>query len=208
MPFPFTFTFSLIVPGLSNPFSAPPLYPYQQNQRNEAGPSTTRARGRSKFVEQEDGLNISNTPNHMNSRRRVSPSPVGAGNSRKRGWEPAFAAEPSLAPTFVTVSNGYLDTPAKLAVAKQTENGLHGKFLTSHCAFRCLDVLFLRVFLLTSVRGGVFSCCFLAAEEIMPPAVLSISSGARHPINFHHAKRQLRFPLDIKARPFTRCGFR
>ncbi|KAJ3931228.1 MAG: hypothetical protein NXY57DRAFT_1008285 [Lentinula lateritia] len=127
MPFPFTFTFSLIVPGLSNPFSAPPLYPYQQNQRNEAGPSTTRARGRSKFVEQEDGLNISNTPNHMNSRRRVSPSPVGAGNSRKRGWEPAFAAEPSLAPTFVTVSNGYLDTPAKLAVAKQTENGLHAR---------------------------------------------------------------------------------
>ncbi|KAH7878829.1 uncharacterized protein C8R40DRAFT_1087259 [Lentinula edodes] len=123
MPFPFTFTFSLTVPGLSNPFSAPPLYPYQQNQRNEAGPSTTRVRGRNKFVE-EDGLNISNTSKDTNSRRRVSPSPVGAGNSRKRGWEPAFAAEPSLAPTFVTVSNGYLDTPAKLAMAKQ-ENGLH-----------------------------------------------------------------------------------
>ncbi|KAJ3854106.1 hypothetical protein EV368DRAFT_37449 [Lentinula lateritia] len=122
MPFPFTFTFSLIVPGLSNPFSAPPLYPYQQNRRNEAGPSTTRVRGRSKFAEGEDGLNISNTPNNTNSRRRVSPSPVGVGNSRKRGWEPAFAAEPSLAPTFVTVSNGYLDTPAKSAMAKQNEN--------------------------------------------------------------------------------------
>ncbi|KAJ3922473.1 hypothetical protein F5877DRAFT_33699 [Lentinula edodes] len=140
MPFPFTFTFSLTVPGLSNPFSAPPLYPYQQNQRNEAGPSTTRVRGRNKFVE-EDGLNISNTSKDTNSRRRVSPSPVGAGNSRKRGWEPAFAAEPSLAPTFVTVSNGYLDTPAKLAMAKQ-ENGLHGKFLTFHCAFRCLRCTF------------------------------------------------------------------
>ncbi|KAJ3812466.1 hypothetical protein F5876DRAFT_37310 [Lentinula aff. lateritia] len=170
MPFPFTFTFSLIVPGLSNPFSAPPLYPYQQNRRNEAGPSTTRVRGRSKFVEEEDGLNISNTPKNTNSRRRVSPSPVGVGNSRKRGWEPAFAAEPSLAPTFVTVSNGYLDTPAKSAMAKQNENGKRS------CHRLCYRLAVARGIQLTFIMQNV-----------------NLSDGFC-----------ARFPLDIKARPFTR----
>ncbi|KAJ3984100.1 hypothetical protein F5890DRAFT_1519348 [Lentinula detonsa] len=122
MPFPFPFTFSLTVPGLANPFSASPLYPYQQSLRtqNEAGTSTMKTRRRSNLDEHgnEDELNLSK---HHPKSRRASPSPVELGSSRKRGWEPAFAGEPSLAPTFVTVSNGYLDTSAKLG----KQNGLN-----------------------------------------------------------------------------------
>ncbi|KAJ4470190.1 hypothetical protein J3R30DRAFT_1235670 [Lentinula aciculospora] len=108
MPFPFPFTFSLTVP------------------ENETRLSTKRAGSRNALVENEDELNLSdNISNNMKSRRRVSPSPIDSGNSRKRGWEPAFAAEPSPAPTFVTVSNGYLDTLTQYREpVKQTQNGL------------------------------------------------------------------------------------
>ncbi|KAJ3762698.1 hypothetical protein EV360DRAFT_92308 [Lentinula raphanica] len=102
MPFPFPFTFSLSVPGISNPFQPSSFHPRQFNHQtgDGIGPSTMK---------------------DLNTRRRASPNPVDLGNPRKRGWEPAFAGEPSLGPSYVTVSHGYLDTPAQLPKKNQEE---------------------------------------------------------------------------------------
>ncbi|KAJ3994284.1 hypothetical protein F5050DRAFT_1575942 [Lentinula boryana] len=160
MPFPFPFTFSLAVPGLANPFSASPLYPYQQNGN-------------------EDELNLSK---HHPKSRRVSPSPVELGSSRKRGWEPAFAGEPSLAPTFVTVSNGYLDTPAKLG----KQNGLDAfTYLSSHSLLLSLSP-FLST--LVSALSSPFSNFFFSYSNFYFPYFSHLS----YPFELQHppAKRR------------------
>ncbi|KAJ3770758.1 hypothetical protein FB446DRAFT_742941 [Lentinula raphanica] len=125
MPFPFPFTFSLSVPGISNPFQPSPFHPRQFNHQtgDGVGPSTMKVgRGRD-MAGDEDELNlVSRQSKDSNTRRRASPNPVDLGNPRKRGWEPAFAGEPSLGPSYVTVSHGYLDTPAQLAKKNQEEH--------------------------------------------------------------------------------------
>jgi hypothetical protein len=98
---PFSFTFRLPVPGLSNPFSnaAPPA---------QVPPRTSDD---SDFSDRRFG----DRPG-MNkiTRRRPSPALIlpGAPLSRKRGWEPTFA-EPSRSSTTLASTSGYLDTPAK-----------------------------------------------------------------------------------------------
>ncbi|RDB15966.1 hypothetical protein Hypma_003571 [Hypsizygus marmoreus] len=92
---PFSFTFKLSVPGLSNPFSSTAL-----SAPVPPTPSTS-----SDSIDRRQKI----------SRRRPSPvfdSPSKARASRKRGWEPTFA-EPSQSSATYTSTGGYLDTPAK-----------------------------------------------------------------------------------------------
>ncbi|KAE9405234.1 hypothetical protein BT96DRAFT_934967 [Gymnopus androsaceus JB14] len=110
---PFPFTFSLSAPGISNPFSAPPLPP--------------------KAVSCNPGYPAESSHSNANSnakRRHPSPSPSQNDNSRglKRGWEPSFA-EPSQSMPTLASSNGYLDTPAKYReIAEQQKKGLGAGF--------------------------------------------------------------------------------
>ncbi|KIK52305.1 hypothetical protein GYMLUDRAFT_251346 [Collybiopsis luxurians FD-317 M1] len=128
MPFPFTFNIS--VPGLFNPFSAPPLYPDQQNGAGPSAPSLNAESSldRTRNLD-SDVLNItadSDRNRSYSSKRR--PSPLGSRNdnpstSRKRGWEPSFA-EPSQSMPTLASSNGYLDTPAKYRELAEQKEGL------------------------------------------------------------------------------------
>ena len=96
---PFPFTFSLNVPGISNPFSA---------------------QGQKSIVQSEPDLPRVGTLQVQHERprplRRPSPTPPIISPvvplSRKRGWEPSVSG-PSLAAASSTSSIGYLDTPAK-----------------------------------------------------------------------------------------------
>jgi hypothetical protein len=98
---PFPFTFSLSVPGISNPFSA-----QEQGSIVQSEPNPSRG--------QVDASQVQHYRPDL--RRRPSPttstvSPV-VPLSRKRGWEPSLSG-PSIAATSSTSSIGYLDTPAK-----------------------------------------------------------------------------------------------
>ncbi|KAG5651566.1 hypothetical protein H0H81_008214 [Sphagnurus paluster] len=101
---PFPFTFNLSVPGLSNPFTSSEQVP----------PTPVDRPGKQK---------------QKITRRRPTPavaqppSPVPAPITRKRGWEPAFAA-PSRSTATLASTSGYLDTPAKyrdMAAARADE---------------------------------------------------------------------------------------
>lgn len=97
---PFSFTFS--VPGLSNPFSKPPISYHPPMPTASPAPNTGLPQ-----------LQFDMSGKQKITRRRPSPAPpLSAPTSRKRGWEPAFV-EPSLSTTTLASSSGYLDTPAK-----------------------------------------------------------------------------------------------
>lgn len=92
---PFSFSFTLTIPGLSNPFSA-------AGQSSSAPPESES----SLYV--DDSKQRPAVPPH---RRAPSPSllpPL----SRKRGWVPSNS-ELSHATAVPTLTNGYLDTPGK-----------------------------------------------------------------------------------------------
>jgi len=87
---PFPFTFKLLPPGLSNPFS--PLAIAAQPDSQADGSIELEVK-----------------------RRRPSPGPspsIAAPISRKRVWQPSFA-EPSQSTTTIASTSGYLDTPSK-----------------------------------------------------------------------------------------------
>ncbi|KAI0048787.1 hypothetical protein FA95DRAFT_1539388 [Auriscalpium vulgare] len=84
---PFNFTFTMPVPGIVNPFSAPPAPAPTAHAGNGLAPPPTR-------------------------RPHPSTLPPSLPMSRKRGWVPS-EAEPSRAATSTASSSGYLDTPAK-----------------------------------------------------------------------------------------------
>lgn len=102
---PFSFTFKLSVPGLSNPFSRTAL------------PAPPTPASDSKFDRMQ-----------KITRRRPSPAltyPTEAPLSRKRGWEPTFA-EPSRSTATLTSSSGYLNTPAQYRImARGSANDFH-----------------------------------------------------------------------------------
>jgi hypothetical protein len=96
----FPFTFKLSVPGLSNPFSVPPVTPPE-------------------LPPVQDRTGLHDDAQKRPRRQRPSPSPTPSLSpppqqplSRKRGWEPTFA-EPSRSTATLASSAGYLDTPAK-----------------------------------------------------------------------------------------------
>ncbi|TDL23753.1 hypothetical protein BD410DRAFT_787029 [Rickenella mellea] len=95
---PFSFSFSLHVPGLINPFSS---FSSSVAPRSEAMVSP-----------------VADTSESVPSyRRRPSPSPASSiaqlpPLSKKRGWAPA-SAEASEPTTMTASTSGYLDTPAK-----------------------------------------------------------------------------------------------
>jgi hypothetical protein len=97
---PFPFTFSLSVPGISNPFVG---------QRQAIAQSELD----SPRVSVQTNVQLQHGPGLP---RRPSPGPSIASPivplSRKRGWEPSISG-PSLAATSSTSSTGYLDTPAR-----------------------------------------------------------------------------------------------
>ncbi|KAL0572072.1 hypothetical protein V5O48_009890 [Marasmius crinis-equi] len=109
MPFPFTFNFS--VPGLSNPFSPPPLGPPSPPVISGASTRITRQPNMNSIDSEteEDILNIGPGSSHLSPRL---PSPQRT--SRKRGWEPSYPEQSrSKAQTTLASSTGYLDTPSK-----------------------------------------------------------------------------------------------
>ncbi|KIJ91203.1 hypothetical protein K443DRAFT_135537 [Laccaria amethystina LaAM-08-1] len=96
----FPFTFKLSVPGLSNPFSVPPVTPPE-------------------LPPVQDRTGLHDDAQKRPRRQRPSPSPTPSLSpppqqplSRKRGWEPTFA-EPSRSTATLASPAGYLDTPAK-----------------------------------------------------------------------------------------------
>ncbi|KII87174.1 hypothetical protein PLICRDRAFT_42824 [Plicaturopsis crispa FD-325 SS-3] len=92
---PFSFTFSLNVPGISNPFS-------QASGSGAPPPSNLPP-----LTERPVRTAI--------TRRRPSPADLQESEppmSRKRGWAPSVA-ETSQAATYNASTNGYLDTPAR-----------------------------------------------------------------------------------------------
>ncbi|KAI9062706.1 hypothetical protein FKP32DRAFT_822757 [Trametes sanguinea] len=90
----FSFSFSLSVPGITNPFTAP-ANPVQ------APPPT------------DNTLHYESDVLHASVPRRRPPSPsLLPPLSRKRGWVPS-SAEPSRPASMHTSTSGYLDTPAK-----------------------------------------------------------------------------------------------
>lgn len=96
---PFSFSFTLTVPGLVNPFSAPS----QLSASAAPQPKQALLDARSDILAHGDTA--------VSHRRPPSPSllpPL----SRKRGWVPSDS-EPSHAAAIPTSTNGYLDTPAK-----------------------------------------------------------------------------------------------
>ncbi|OSX64106.1 hypothetical protein POSPLADRAFT_1045228 [Postia placenta MAD-698-R-SB12] len=96
---PFSFSFTLTVPGLVNPFSAPS----QLSASAAPQPKQALLDARSDILTHGDTA--------VSHRRPPSPSllpPL----SRKRGWVPSDS-EPSHAAAIPTSTNGYLDTPAK-----------------------------------------------------------------------------------------------
>ncbi|KZT70825.1 hypothetical protein DAEQUDRAFT_724974 [Daedalea quercina L-15889] len=104
---PFSFSFTLSVPGLTNPFSNPPepetLLPQPRLANLDAGSD-------------KEGYRALN-------RRVPSPQPP---LSRKRGWVPS-APEYSSPAASPTSTSGYLDTPAKyreMASAYNDEDGV------------------------------------------------------------------------------------
>ncbi|KAF8074573.1 hypothetical protein FPV67DRAFT_587665 [Lyophyllum atratum] len=107
---PFPFTFSLSVPGLSNPFAMAPPAPDVDIDRPR----------------QAAGKHDHNKKKLPITRRRPSPVPSpSVPLSRKRGWEPTFA-EPSRSTTTLTLTSGYLDTPAKYReMASQQADNYH-----------------------------------------------------------------------------------
>ncbi|THU91948.1 hypothetical protein K435DRAFT_862946 [Dendrothele bispora CBS 962.96] len=125
MPFPFTFNFK--VPGLSNPFSNPPLpdpgaSSSFHSHSNHDDPNADILNIRSNDVHTYNNPTLPNRHlssglvGHRDERRTPS-------QSRKRGWEPSFA-EPSQSMPTLASSNGYLDTPAKyreMAEAQQQQ---------------------------------------------------------------------------------------
>ena len=94
---PFPFTFSLSVPGISNPFTSEPKAHTVQSERVPTSSAT--------------GVQ------HLGPCRRASVSPVPSSSSglqsRKRGWEPAISQPSSAITTTATSTLGYLDTPAR-----------------------------------------------------------------------------------------------
>lgn len=94
---PFPFTFSLSVPGISNPFTSEPKAHTVQSERVPTSSAT--------------GVR------HLGPCRRASVSPVPSSSSglqsRKRGWEPAISQPSSAITTTATSTLGYLDTPAR-----------------------------------------------------------------------------------------------
>ena len=94
---PFSFSFTLTVPGLTNPFSSPP-------EPKLAPPAPRLAR-------LDAGSDIQGYHATAPIRRAPSPS-LQPPLSRKRGWVPS-APEYSSPAANPTSTSGYLDTPAK-----------------------------------------------------------------------------------------------
>ena len=94
---PFSFSFTLTVPGLTNPFSSPP--------EPEPAPPTPR------LARLDAGSDIQGYRSTAPIRRAPSPS-LQPPLSRKRGWVPS-APEYSSPTANPTSTSGYLDTPAK-----------------------------------------------------------------------------------------------
>jgi hypothetical protein len=92
---PFSFTFKLAVPGLSNPFLPTQSLPSAQVEPPNVGPLWVP---RDKVARR-----------HLTSEIDLPPS---APLSRKRGWVPS-SPEPSQSAATFTSTSGYLDTPAK-----------------------------------------------------------------------------------------------
>ena len=99
----FPFTFKLSVPGLSNPFTAPPVIP------PELPPAAQDRTGLHDHAHEKRPRRQRPSPSPTPS---LSPPPQQQPLSRKRGWEPTFA-EPSRSTATLASSAGYLDTPAK-----------------------------------------------------------------------------------------------
>ncbi|CCM02602.1 uncharacterized protein FIBRA_04705 [Fibroporia radiculosa] len=93
---PFSFSFTLTVPGITNPFST------------LCEPTPSLGQGNNGFPDAEGDKNGSKAQLY---RRPPSPSLLPP-RSRKRGWVPANS-EISQAAAIPTSTSGYLDTPAK-----------------------------------------------------------------------------------------------
>lgn len=104
MVFPFTFT--LNIPGLTNPFT------FHKPHQTPIG----TANGGNAVISHDSDLRRSRAAlqkiTSTRSRSRPSPSPSPTPLSRKRGWEPSFS-EPSHSTATLASTAGYLDTPAK-----------------------------------------------------------------------------------------------
>ncbi|KAG6902030.1 hypothetical protein C0995_005363 [Termitomyces sp. Mi166 len=110
---PFPFTFSLFVPGLSNPFSSA--------TRSEQQLPPTPVDKLGSLQSQKQKIQITRPRPPPDS----SASPVLTPLSRKRGWEPAFAPTSQSSTTLASTS-GYLDTPAKYkTMAERSADEFH-----------------------------------------------------------------------------------
>lgn len=98
MVFPFTFT--LNIPGISNPFAF-----RKPNETPIDSPN-----GHAVISHDSDVRRSRAALTKINRPPSLSPSPTPL--SRKRGWEPSFS-EPSYSTTTLASTAGYLDTPAK-----------------------------------------------------------------------------------------------
>ncbi|GLB43232.1 hypothetical protein LshimejAT787_1301330 [Lyophyllum shimeji] len=116
----FPFTFSLSVPGLFNPFSRARSADHN-TLTDSSSPGQRPGNPAPPQKQPQKKLPI--------TRRRPSPvpSPSPGPISRKRGWEPTFAAEPSRSST-PTIASGYLDTPAKYKDMAASRNASADEF--------------------------------------------------------------------------------
>ncbi|KAG5351802.1 hypothetical protein C0989_004881 [Termitomyces sp. Mn162] len=97
---PFPFTFSLSVPGLSNPFGS------VTRSEQQLPPTPVDKHGSLQSHKQKIRITRPRPPSDS------SGSPVLTPLSRKRGWEPAFVST-SQSTTTLASTSGYLDTPSK-----------------------------------------------------------------------------------------------
>ncbi|KAH0582414.1 hypothetical protein H2248_010357 [Termitomyces sp. 'cryptogamus'] len=97
---PFPFTFSLSVPGLSNPFGS------GTRSEQQLPPTPVDKHGSLQSHKQKIRITRPRPPPDS------SGSPVLTPLSRKRGWEPAFVST-SQSTTTLASTSGYLDTPSK-----------------------------------------------------------------------------------------------
>ncbi|KAH9935979.1 uncharacterized protein BXZ73DRAFT_89466 [Epithele typhae] len=109
----FNFSFSLAVPGITNPFTAAAA------ELVAAEPGAPQPPKFDKHFS-TDNPRLAQSPR----RRRPSPSPL-LPVSRKRGWVPSNP-EPSRAAPIHTSTSGYLDTPSKYREMAE-ENDEHGE---------------------------------------------------------------------------------
>lgn len=121
---PFSFSFSLTVPGLTNPFSSPP--------EPEPSPPTPR------LARLDAGSDIQGYRGTAPIRRAPSPS-LQPPLSRKRGWVPS-APEYSSPTANPTSTSGYLDTPAKYRdmASAYNEGGEVEEMIAGVCLIRPL----------------------------------------------------------------------